>query len=311
MEIFNCHDKIKYNKTVLALGDFDGVHSGHKALLRETVRKAKELSCKSGVYTFSSNTKKLLGKGEFSLLTTEEEKNSIFSECGIDFVIYDDFLKVKDYTPEQFCKYISEKCNTVCVCCGENFRFGKSASADSEKLFSLMKEYDSECIIVPSFTLDNKQVSSTLIRELISVGDIEKANQLLGYRYFIKTKVVHGARLGRKLGFPTINQLEYCGKAVPCFGVYCCICTLDGEKYKGVVNVGLRPTVSQQQEKPPVIFETHILDYNGDAYGKNVTVEFCKMLRKEKKFASLDELHENVMNNIDQTRIYFENHILD
>lgn len=311
MEIFNCHDKMNLSKTVIALGDFDGVHSGHKKLLDETIKIAKKLSCKAGIYTFSLNTKKYLGKGEFSLLTTDEEKNRIFSECGIDFVFYDDFSKIKDYSPEQFCDYIHEKFDTECVCCGENFSFGKGASAGSERLRILMKNHGCECIVVPIHMLDDRTVSSTEIRKLIACGDMEKARELLGYRYFIKTKVIHGAMLGRKLGFPTINQLEYSGKAVPCFGVYCCICTLDGKKYKGVVNVGIRPTVSQNTENPPVIFETHILDYSGDAYGKSVTVEFCKMLRKEKKFESLDELHENVMNNIEQTRIYFKDHIID
>ncbi len=309
MDIFR-KDKQFTDRCVLALGDFDGIHLGHRALVVAVKEKATELDCKSGVYTFSVNTKEFLGIPGFARLTTENEKNGIIENLGLDFIYYDGFAEIKDLSPEQFCDYLSEKFNLAAVCCGENYTFGKFAAAGSKELSELMGKKGIECIIVPGVTVDGESISSSAVRKYISDGDMENAEKFLGYRYFINTKVIHGARLGRKLGFPTINQLEYCGKAVPKFGVYCCVCTVDGVKYKGVVNVGIRPTVSEGKENPPVIFETHIIDYNGDLYGKDVTVEFCKMLRGEKKFASLDELHGNVMKNISQARLYFENHPL-
>lgn len=309
MDIYR-KDKQITGRCVIALGDFDGIHLGHRALLRAVGEKAKELRCLSGVYTFSVNTKEFFGIPGFARLTTENERNGIIESLGLDFVYYDEFAEIKDLSPEQFCDYLSESFNLAAVCCGENYTFGKFAAADSKKLAELMGKKGIECIIVPGVTVDGESISSSAVRKYVSEGDMEKAQKLLGYRYFINTKVIHGAQLGRKLGFPTINQLEYFGKAVPKFGVYCCVCTVDGVKYKGVVNVGIRPTVSDGKENPPVIFETHIIDYNGDLYSKDVKVEFCKMLRGEKKFSSLDELHQNVMQNIKQARLYFENHTL-
>ena len=287
---------------VLALGDFDGVHLGHRKLLETTVRLAADIGGRAGVYTFRINTKKMLGAKDFSLLTTDAEKNELFAALGIDFVCADEFEAVKDFTPEEFCAYLAKRFAPSAVVCGENFTFG------SDSLRRLLGAYGCKVEIVPSVVLDGVCVSSTAVRRLIADGDMEKACRFLGYAYFIRTKVVHGAELGRKLGFPTVNQLEYSGKAVPKFGVYACLCRVDGKSRPGVVNVGVRPTVSQGLSHPPVVFETHILDFKEDLYGRDITVSFCKMLRPEKKFASLDELQANVLKNIEQTRAYFQEH---
>lgn len=292
-------------RCILALGNFDGIHLGHRALLEKAVRLAGKNALKAGVYTFNVNTKSFLGARDFSLLTTDEEKNEIFEHFGVDFVFYDNFSKVKDFSPEDFCRYITDKFKVTAVVCGENFTFGKGACAGAFNLKELMSSLGVDTYIIPDYKIDGVHVSSTAIRNFIRSGDMESAEKFLGYPYFIRTTVIHGAQLGRKLGFPTINQLEYQKKAIPKFGVYSCVCTIDGKNYMGVVNVGIRPTVSSGKQNPPVIFETHILDYSGDAYGKDVTVKFCKMLREEKKFSSLEELTENVMNNISQTRDYF------
>ena len=305
MEVIQNNDRHRYDRCVLALGNFDGVHLGHQKLLEQTVKTAARLGVCAGVYTFQVNTKKFLGAPDFALLTTDEEKNGIFSACGLDFVCYDDFAAVKDLSPAAFCDEMLARFRVSAVVCGENFTFGKNATAGSRDLKALMAERGCETCIVPNVTVQGESVSSTAVRRYIAAGDMPAAQRLLGYRYFIRAKVVHGAQLGRKLGFPTINQLEYSGKAVPKFGVYACLCSLMGIRCQGVANVGIRPTVSQETPHPPVLFETHLLDFDGDAYGSQVTVEFCKMLRPEKKFASLDELHQNVMQNIEQTREYF------
>lgn len=304
MEILQNGESLSF-ENVLALGDFDGVHKGHQKLLKTTVDIAAKNGVRSGVYTFRVNTKKLLGVKNFSLLTTETEKNELFASLGLDFVCADDFEAVKDFSPERFCDYLVRRFSPSDVVCGENFTFGKNASAGSDRLVKLLKADGVRVHIVPSVEVDGLCVSSTAVRRLIADGDMLTARRLLGYPYFIRTKVVHGAELGRKLGFPTVNQLEYSGKAIPKFGVYACKCGIGGKTYDGVVNVGIRPTVSEGKENPPVVFETHILDFNEDLYGKDITVEFYKMLRPEKKFASLEELRENVLKNIGETRVYF------
>lgn len=308
MTIFNDISFYKNSITdtpcVLVLGDFDGVHLGHRKL----INKAKEISvktgCSIGVYTFNVNTKDYFGSNNFSRLTTDDEKNRIFEQLGVDFVCYDNFVSVKDFSPEEFIKYIVNKFNVLSVVCGENYTFGKGACADSKRLLDLAKYENIGCYIIPILEIDGESVSSTSIRHHIASGNIDRATKLLGYRYFINAEIIHGAHLGRKLGFPTINQLDYDSKTIPKLGVYACVCIIDGERYRAVSNVGVKPTVSSCKN-PPVIFETHIIDYSGDLYGKCVTVEFCKMLREEQKFSSLDELHDNVIKNISQTKELF------
>ncbi len=305
MEQYLDEEKVK-GKLVLALGDFDGVHRGHRRLLAETCAVAKKMEAIPGVYTFRENSKRLLGDQRLGLLTTEEEKNALLKQAGIECIYADDFEKIRELSPQAFVDYLVERFFPKAVVCGDNFTFGKGACADCAALAGLLSPYGCSVHIVPGLTLQGECISSTGVRRAIQTGDMKKAALLLGYPYFIRTRVVHGAHLGTRLGFPTVNQLEYDGKVIPKFGVYACLCDVDGETYMGVVNVGIRPTVSEGVNKPPVVFETHILDFSGDVYGKNVTVAFHKMLREEKKFASLDELCENVFINIEQTRNYFE-----
>ncbi|MBR4979429.1 MAG: bifunctional riboflavin kinase/FAD synthetase [Clostridia bacterium] len=294
----------KNEKKLLILGDFDGVHKGHVSLIEKSVEiaKAENLSC--CVYTFKVNTK-LLTRGNVSFLTTDEEKNGIFGKYGLDCVYYEDFESVKNMEPREFCKYLAEYFGAKRIVCGENFSFGKNASAGSNDLKRFMKEYSVETDIMPMVKENGKIVSSTLIRSLVSDGRIEKANELLGYPYFVNAPVVHGKEFGRKLGFPTINQLEYGNKTKLKHGVYACICTIGEKKYPGVANVGVKPTVEKDADAP-VTIETHIIDCSEDLYGKTVKIEFYKFLREEKKFSSLDELKENIMNNIMQTKEYFK-----
>lgn len=299
------------DKCVLVLGDFDGVHTGHRKLISCAKAIAKEKGIKVGVYTFCVNTKSFLGTADLCRLTTDNEKNRIFSELGVDFVCYDDFSQIKEFSPEDFCCYITEKFNIESVVCGENYTFGKGAKAGSEDLEKIMSGFGVLCYIVEMMHINNECVSSTTIRESIKSGDVEKAALMLGYRYFINAEIIHGAELGRKLGFPTINQLDYDSKCIPKFGVYVCVCTIDDRKYMAVSNVGVKPTVTESADNPPVVFETHVIDYSGDLYGKYVKVEFCKMLRAEKKFNSLDDLHDNVMLNINQTKELFDKGVFD
>lgn len=304
MEIFNNINTITKNKCVLALGNFDGVHTGHKLL----IQRAKEIASKngflSGIYTFAVNSKLVLNAESLRLLTTDSEKNNIFSSLGIDFVCYDDFNLIKDISPEEFCDYLAHNTGVKVVVCGDNFTFGRFACANSSDLKSMMNKRGIGCEIVKCSKFDGLDVSSTVIRKLLADGDTDKAAALLGYRYFIEAEVVHGARLGHTLGFPTINQKLYGGKVVPAYGVYLCMCSFDGESHPGVVNVGVKPTVSTA-ESTDVVFETNILDFNGDLYGKTVKLEFYGMLRREQKFPSLDALKEAVLQNIKEARDYF------
>ena len=288
---------------VICLGNFDGVHLGHAKLISKTKELAESMGLKAGVYTFEVNSKIILGNSTISLLTTEEEKNSILSDYGMDFVVCDDFSTVKGLTPEEFCNYLTENINIKAVVCGENYRFGKKACAGPAELTEIMSQKNIICCTVDEHCIDGKTVSSTAIRNMITSGDTEGASKMLGYRYFICAEVVHGAALGRTLGFPTINQYFYGNKTVPAHGVYCTACYFEGKKFYGVTNIGIKPTVTTSQNS--VNAETYIIDFDGDLYGKEIRVEFFKMLRPEIKFNSLDELKKNVLSNIEETKKYF------
>lgn len=292
-------------KCVLALGNFDGVHKGHKRLFESAKCLAIKNSCKVGIYTFDVNTKQYFGADDYFCLTTDSEKNDIFKELGAHFICYDNFADIKDLSPEEFCRYLKDKLGVCAVVCGENFRFGKNACASADLLSDIMKNLGVGCKTVPLEYVDGECVSSTAVRRHILNGNVDKAEKMLGYRYFIKTEVSHGARLGTVLGFPTANQLVYGNKAVPKFGVYACVCEVENQRYMAVTNVGVKPTVTDGKENPPIVFESHIIGYSGDAYGKVLPVYFCRMLREEKKFASLDELKNSVFADTDRVKALF------
>lgn len=308
MNIYNnLSDIKKIGNFVLCLGNFDGVHSGHKLLVEKAIELADDLNCCAGVYTFQTHSKLVLGLSNFSFITTADEKNDILKNLGVNFVFYDNFSAVKEFSPEQFCDYLVDA-GVKAVVCGENYRFGKFACAGSAEMKDIMNNKGIICSIIPNHYVNNVGVSSTEIRRLISNGDTDSAAKLLGYRYFIETKVVHGAHLGTTLDFPTINQYIYGNKTIPAFGVYCTKCTIDGKTYNSITNVGKKPTVTNS-DNAETLFETHIIDYSGDLYGKTLKIEFYKKLRDEMKFPSLEVLRENVLSNINEAKEYFKKEI--
>lgn len=302
MEIFeSVYDKSKFNNCVLAFGNFDGVHKGHQHLLNSAKRYAKEKGLAFGVYTFSDSPK--FANANHSVLSLLGYRLSCFDEfCNPDFVYLEHFDDVKNMNPEMFVRYIIDKFGCVCAFCGENFSFGKAALGKSADLVRLMQESGKDAVIVESLKCGGVVVSSTYIRSLLADGRADEARDLLGAPYGFTSKVVHGAHLGHKLGFPTINQIIPKELVLPKFGVYSTIVIVDGKEYMGVSNFGVKPTVSS--DNTPVA-ETYVIDFDGDVYGKQVGLYFCKKLRDERKFSSLDELKENISINVQETKEYF------
>lgn len=302
MQIFeSCYKTKSKTKTVLALGNFDGVHLGHIHLLNEAKKCAKKNGYSFGVYTFSDSPK--LRNASHSLLTDLQTRLS-YIDCKAepDFVYLEKFDDVRDFSPFEFVEYIISKFNAEVCFCGENFSFGAGASGNCNDLVSLMKTCGRSAVAVPVLEYDGEAVSSTRIRKLLKEGRAEEAEKLLQKPYCFSSKVVHGAHLGHKLGFPTINQIIPSELVAPKYGVYATVAIIDGKEYCGVTNFGIKPTVSS--DNTPVA-ETYVIDYDGDAYGKYVTLCFCKMLRGEKKFSSLDELKKNISINVRETKDFF------
>ena len=285
-------------KTVYALGFFDGVHLGHQALLREAVRLAAEAGAAPGVVTFSTHPDGLVSGSAPKLLNTREERNGLLRAAGIESIFELPFdEKVKNTHWSDFLRQLVEM-DAAGFVCGDDFRFGAGGLGTPKKLEAFCKKQGIPYAIVPQQTLDGVRVSSTHIRHLLENGEMEQACRFLGHPHILTGEVVEGRQLGRTLGIPTANVLLPEGLAVPKLGVYACKTVVDGKVYSAVTNIGSRPTVGGHQVRA----ESWLLDFEGDLYGKPMTLAFLKFLRPEKKFESLEELKAQILQDAQQVR---------
>lgn len=282
--------KLELKNTAVALGKFDGVHKGHRMIMDRLCR-AKTNGYISLVFTFSGNPNcRARAEEEEKKLFTEEEKLLVYEKLGIDIIIiYPLSSGILEMEPETFVKDIlSEKLGAGLVICGENFRFGRGRRGDAELLSELSCHFGYTADIVPMMKLHDRVISSTVIRDMIKRGDIAAAEEMLGHRYTIVGKVVHGNAIGRTLDTPTANIEPDRDKLLPPNGVYISCCCIDGKMYKGVTNIGCKPTVRNDGDVMGV--ETCFLDFDGDLYGRILEIELMCFTRPEKKFSGLSEL---------------------
>ncbi len=308
MTIITDSRNIKEKNTCVALGNFDGVHCGHRRIISAAAKKAKEKGLLSCVYTFSTHTSEILGHRK-PLLTDVDERNELISSAGCDIAYLDIFESVRNISPKEFCKNIlKDKLNASYVFCGDDYRFGYCGEGDAALLKEELAKLDIKIEVIPYvFTENNEIVSSTMIRESISNGNMKEACKLLAGPYRISGIVMHGKQLGRKLGFPTLNIPIPANKVIPKFGVYVATCLLDGVWYEGISNIGTRPTTDSNSATKNIInCETYLYNYNGDAYGKKITVMFWDMLRNEMKFESIDELKSQIKKDTEQAEKCFK-----
>lgn len=304
--IRNTTDFYIEENTVISLGKFDGIHRGHELLLEQLAAK-KEEGLSGVIFTFDIPPRKNVEKIEAKVLTTNEEKMHIFEQLGIDYLVECPFTgEIRCMEAEDFIRKIVRQLHVKCVVVGEDFHFGHNRRGDYKMLREYAGEYGYEVIVVKKMQEDERDISSTFVREEIVKGNIGKANHLLGYRYFVTGEVAHGNQIGRRIGIPTINQLPPEEKLLPPNGVYITEVFIDEQKYRGITNVGCKPTI---EGKNPIGVETHLLDFRGDVYDKVVTVEFICRVREERKFASVDALKEQMQNDIAYGRVYFSKNI--
>ncbi len=275
---------------VVALGNFDGVHTGHRRLLSAAVEEAERRGTAPAVWTFTSLAKE---DAAIPALTTAEDKLRLIGEAGVGLVFEARFADVRDWSPERFAAHLAEEIGAVHVVCGFNFRFGRGGAGDAETLRALLAERGISLTVVPPVLTGGEPVSSTRIRAAVEAGDMETAALLLGRRFSVALPVVHGSELGRTIGLPTLNQDFPAGLIIPRSGIYATLCETGGAVRIGVTNVGVRPTVCTNGT---VNCETHLLDFAGDLYGRTVRVSFCTRLRDEKRFPSLSALKDAIEN---------------
>jgi len=277
-------------KKIFALGFFDGVHLGHQALLTACRHLAQRTACTCSAVTFTSHPDALVAIKTPPLINTVLERQRLLIGYGVTDILALPFDEALRNMPWQaFLEFLLQK-GAAGFVCGDDFRFGHRGEGNAERLAEFCRERELPYAIVPEQTLDGIRISSTHIRTLIEGGDMETAAKFLGHPHILSGVVIRGRQLGRTIGIPTANIALPDDVVVPKFGVYACKAVAEGREYLAVTNIGTRPTV----EGHHVTVEPWLLDFDGNLYGKTVTLQFYKFLRPEQKFDSLEALREQI-----------------
>ncbi len=286
-------DLIKNSNLSLALGFFDGIHKGHQTVIQNAVDYAHKNNCKSAVITFKEHPCCFFyGKCPKYILSGKERENKI-KELGVDYLYELDFESISGLTAGDYLKNVLVKYFSPCaISTGWNHNFGYKKSGNAKFLHDNSKKFGYEYFELPPQKINNEIISSSAIRKYLSTGNIEKANTMLGYKFYTSGTVIKGQQIGRTIGFKTAN-LIYPDELIELpHGVY----SVETNFGKGIANFGTRPTVNGDG----TLLEVHILDFDKDIYGETLSVEFKKMIRTEKKFPSLDALKKQIYNDIIQ-----------
>jgi riboflavin kinase/FMN adenylyltransferase len=301
MKVIRGINKIRrFRKPVVALGVFDGVHLGHRRILREAVSKAKSIKGASVVLTFWPHPQR-----EESLYSLEHRLRLI-GELGIDVCIVINFNKRFAKIPaEDFIKNIlAKRIGVRYIYVGKNFRFGRNAQGGVKTLKKASKIYNFRLKVFSVVSINNKPISSTLIRALIKNGDLTGAQKLLGRPVSILGTVIKGISLGRKLGFPTAN-IDPHHEVIPPHGVYAVKIIFDGKQYRGACYIGFKPTFLNKKAKT---IEVYIFNFERNIYGKSLELQFCKKIRDEKKFKSVQDLTKQIKKDLKIINSHFPLH---
>lgn len=287
-------------KTIYALGFFDGVHQGHAALLKVCRALAQETGANAGVLTFSVHPDTFVsGKAPALINAPADRKKLLTEQFHMDTVLELPFDKAMMQMPWQdFFRMLTTTLHAGGLVCGEDFRFGYKGQGNAALLQQECTKAGIPCAVIPEQTMDGITVSSTYIRDLLEQGEMEQAVRFLGHPHILTGTVISGHQIGRTLGIPTANLLIPQGVVQPKAGVYACKACVQGQEYLAVTNIGSRPTVGGHT----VTVESWLLDFDGDLYGQTLTLSFYAWLREEKKFPSLEALKEEIQKNAGQTR---------
>ena len=291
------------HKTAIAIGKFDGIHRGHKELLK-CLENAKKTGLKTAVFTFFPSPAAFFSNEELQELTTREEKRVLFEEMGIDYLVEYPFCrKTADVAPERYVKeFLLDKMNGVLIAAGEDVSFGRGGRGDRRLLESLSSQYGFRLEIIQKLKYQEREISSTFVREEILKGNMEKAGELLGEPYFVSGRVKQGKKLGRRLGMPTANLYPAKDKLLPPNGVYFSRVKVKGKEYFGVTNIGNRPTVEDGNR---ISVETFLFNFEGKIYGEFLKISLLHFTRPERRFENVEQLRDAVYENIQEAKAYF------
>ena len=292
--------------TVMTVGNFDGVHLGHKRIFKRVVEWAKQLEATSAVVTFFPHPKTIVAPSSpLEMITSPDEKARFVAECGLDYLLRlnftEDFshLPARDFVEEILWKRLHMRG----ICIGEDFHFGRNREGNKEMLIQVGKEIGFPVEVISKHIQDGQVVSSTNIRDLIRRGEVENAGHMLGRSYSLTGRVVSGKHRGASLGFPTAN-IKPVRHFLPKPGVYIVAVECRGIRYQGVANVGYSPTFGDTE----LSVEVHLLEFSQEIYGEEITLDFLKRLRDEVAFSSITELKEQIKQDTESARRFFQEH---
>jgi riboflavin kinase/FMN adenylyltransferase len=298
----NYKEAKKGNPYCIALGSFDGVHLGHQKLIERVVNKGKELDCNSMVYTFMDHPKKVLTPNcSHEMITQNLQRVKIMESFGLDAVYLEDFQNIMKMDAETFVKDILvSHFNIKCAVAGYNFTFGNKKDGNAEILKRYGDLYGFEVAIVDAVKIKGNIVSSSFIRDMIKSGKVDDVKEYLGRNYSIDGQVIHGKKIGEKIGIRTANLSISKDLVVPKPGVYFTDTIVNNNVYKSVTNIGTNPTFNGNKMN----IETHIIDFQEDLYGKNIEIFFLKWNREEKAFNNASELKKQILDDINNRLNY-------
>lgn len=296
MQCISVNDNIQLKNTIVTVGKFDGIHKGHEKLFE--VLKQNANGRQKVVLTFETTPREFLNNNANKTIVTDNEKQILCEQQGID--VYMKMPMTREFlslTPENFVeKILMEKMGATTIVCGPDFRFGSRAMGDVEFLKNNQEKFGFNLIVVEKEKYHNKDISSSAIRGKIVEGKMDEVNEMLDHPYRIIGKVLHGKQLGRTIGLPTANLIPDKMKLLPPNGVYKTQVIIDEQKYNAISNVGINPTVDTDEQ---IKIETHLIDYEGDIYGKIIEIQFYKFIRDERVFDSIEELKNQIKSDIE------------
>ena len=306
MQVFrSLEDAHSFGKTAVALGFFDGVHLGHRKVIENAIAHSRQTP--GGpvpvVFTFSAEECASVKKNQKTIFS-DEIKIALFEEMGVKAVFMPEFSALKNLGPHDFfADVLLGKLCAEALFCGQDFRFGAGGSGNTDTLVADGKNAGVGVFVSPFVTTNSLKISSGALRELLAEGDLAGFEARCGRQYLIDFGVSEGTRIGRTLGFPTMNQIYPAHFVLPAFGVYATRVLVNGVFYDAVTNVGVKPTVGNS-EAPAA--ESFIFGFDGNLYGKKAKTYFCKHLRPEQKFESLGELKAQITRDTIAAKVYFE-----
>ena len=279
-------------ETLLTIGVFDGVHAGHRYLLNRLRERAAESNLLSGVVTFSPHPQAVLHPHrQLPWLTSLEDRVETFQRLGVRVVAVLTFTpKLAQLSAREFISLVKKHLNMQGILVGPDFALGKGKEGNIKLLHALGREMGFSVDSIPPFKISGEIVSSTLIRRLLARGDMRKVTKLMGRCFYLEGKIITSEKRGRVLGFPTANLDIKPQQALPGNGIYATIAHVQGKHFHSATNVGIRPTFGTGEE----MVETHLLDYKGNLYGKDIRVEFVQKIRDEERFPSSEELRTQI-----------------